>query len=92
MDKTDEETRGIPSVKQKDIVASFVPPQNDLSNQIVRLPSGIRNKCSGSHKKFKSKREQAISRMRKRSRFCHNCGQSSHDRRTCFALGGAEKF
>ncbi|KAD7117851.1 hypothetical protein E3N88_05119 [Mikania micrantha] len=87
MDKTDVETRGLPVVKQKGIVASFVPSQNDISTENVRVPSGIRNKGSGSHKRFKSKREQAISRMGKRSRFCHNCGQSGHDRRTCPALG-----
>ncbi|KAD4585697.1 hypothetical protein E3N88_23298 [Mikania micrantha] len=87
MDKTNVETRGLPVVKQKDIVASFVPPQNDISTENVRVPSGIRNKGLGSHKRFKLKREQAISRMGKRSIFCHNCGQSGHDRRTCSAFG-----
>ncbi|KAD6795977.1 hypothetical protein E3N88_06873 [Mikania micrantha] len=50
MDKTDKETKGIPLVKQKDIVSSFVPPQNDISTKTVRVPSCIRSKGSGSHK------------------------------------------
>ncbi|KAD5318033.1 hypothetical protein E3N88_17979 [Mikania micrantha] len=90
MEQTDVETRDRPSVKQKDIVSSFVP-HNEESMFAVRVPSGIRNKGSGSHKRFKSKREQAISRMGKRSRGCHSCGQAGHYRRTCPALRGPQK-
>ncbi|KAD4586247.1 hypothetical protein E3N88_23848 [Mikania micrantha] len=90
MDQTDEETRDRPNEKQKYIVSSFVP-QHEESSVNVRVPSGIRNKASGSHKRFKSKREQAISRMGKRARGCHSCGQSGHDRRTCLTLSGTHK-
>ncbi|KAD6118727.1 hypothetical protein E3N88_09998 [Mikania micrantha] len=90
MEQTDVDTRDRPSVKQKDIVSSFVPNNEELTSD-VRVPSGIRNKGSGSHKRFKSKREQAISRMGKRSRGCHACGQAGHDRRTCPALRGPQK-
>ncbi|KAD5508009.1 hypothetical protein E3N88_15712 [Mikania micrantha] len=67
MNQTDEETRDRPNVKQKDIMSSFVP-QHEESSVNVRVPSGIRNKGSGSLKRFKSKRGQAISRMGKRAR------------------------
>ncbi|KAD4982481.1 hypothetical protein E3N88_19152 [Mikania micrantha] len=90
MEQTDVDTRDRPLVKQKDIVSSFVPNNEELTSD-VRVPSGIRNKGSGSHKRFKSKREQAISRMGKRSRGCHACGQAGHDRRTCPALRGPQK-
>ncbi|KAD3337041.1 hypothetical protein E3N88_32561 [Mikania micrantha] len=90
MDQTDEETRDRPNVKQKDIVSSFVP-QHEESSVNVWVSSGIRKKGSGSHKRFKSKCEQAISRMGKRARGCHSCGQSGHDRRTCPALRGTHK-
>ena len=52
MEQTDVDTRDMPSVKQKDIVSSFVP-NNKESTSDVRVPSGIRNKGSGSHKRFK---------------------------------------
>ncbi|KAD4889225.1 hypothetical protein E3N88_21298 [Mikania micrantha] len=90
MEQTDVETRDQPSVKQKDIVSSFVP-HNEESTSAVCVPSGRRNKGSGSHKRFKSKREQAISRMGKRSRGCHSCGQDGHDRGICLALRGPQK-
>ncbi|KAD4180510.1 hypothetical protein E3N88_29101 [Mikania micrantha] len=59
MDKTDEETRGIPLVKQKDIVASFVPPQNGLSTETVRVPSVCEMASSSTNYKYQ-KSEEAI--------------------------------
>jgi hypothetical protein len=49
----------------------------------VRVPTGIRNKGRGSHKRIKSKKEQAISRLGKRDRKCLHCKVLGHDRRTC---------
>ena len=52
----------------------------------VRVPTGIRNKGRGSHRRIKSKKEQMISRKGKRSRTCSVCNEKGHDIRTCEIL------
>ncbi|XP_021991700.1 uncharacterized protein LOC110888483 [Helianthus annuus] len=54
----------------------------------VRVPTGIRNKGRGSHKRIKSKKEQIISLKGKRSRTCSVCNTKGHDIRTCSVLKG----
>ena len=54
----------------------------------VRVPTGIRNKGRGSHKRIKSKKEKIISLKGKRSRTCSVCNIKGHDIRTCKVLKG----
>ena len=86
-EKTDEAGIQRISAKKKEIIQAIIgaPHQTEAA---VRVPHGIRNKGCGSRKRFKSKREQAISRAGKRSRNCKVCGGSGHDRRTCEVLKG----
>ncbi|XP_076928178.1 protein FAR1-RELATED SEQUENCE 5-like [Bidens hawaiensis] len=53
------------------------------STSTIQVPTGIRNKGRGSHKRFKSLKEIAASRAGKRSRVCSVCGEGGHDIRTC---------
>ncbi|KAJ0956638.1 putative transcription factor FAR family [Helianthus annuus] len=54
----------------------------------VRVPTGIRNKGRGSHKRIKSKKEKIISLKGKRGRTCSHCNIKGHDIRTCKVLKG----
>ncbi|XP_021975268.1 uncharacterized protein LOC110870393 [Helianthus annuus] len=54
----------------------------------VRVPTGIRNKGRGSHKRIKSKKEKIISLKGKRGRTCSHCNIKGHDIRTCKLLKG----
>ncbi|XP_076897096.1 protein FAR1-RELATED SEQUENCE 5-like [Bidens hawaiensis] len=56
------------------------------SEVTVRVPTGIRNKDRGSHKRIKSKKEIAISRSGKSYRECQICHIPGHNSRTCKAL------
>ncbi|XP_021979290.1 uncharacterized protein LOC110875402 [Helianthus annuus] len=54
----------------------------------ARVPTGIRNKGRGSHKRIKSKKEKMISLKGKRNRTCSVCNTKGHDIRTCSVLKG----
>ncbi|XP_076932380.1 uncharacterized protein LOC143597886 [Bidens hawaiensis] len=56
------------------------------SEVTIRVPTGIRNKGRGSHKRIKSKKEIAISRSGKGYRECQICHLPGHNNRTCKAL------
>ncbi|XP_076927162.1 protein FAR-RED IMPAIRED RESPONSE 1-like [Bidens hawaiensis] len=56
------------------------------SEVTVRVPTGIRNKGRGSHKRIKSKKEIAISRSGKGYRECQICHKTGHNSRTCKAM------
>ncbi|XP_076925604.1 protein FAR1-RELATED SEQUENCE 5-like [Bidens hawaiensis] len=53
------------------------------SEVTVRVPSGIKNKGCGSHKRIKSQKEIAISRSGKKYRECKVCHKQGHNSRTC---------
>ncbi|XP_076901928.1 protein FAR1-RELATED SEQUENCE 12-like [Bidens hawaiensis] len=53
------------------------------SEVTVRVPSGIKNKGCGSHKRIKPQREIAISRSGKKYRECKVCQKHGHNSRTC---------
>ncbi|XP_076916857.1 protein FAR1-RELATED SEQUENCE 5-like [Bidens hawaiensis] len=53
------------------------------SEVTVRVPSGIKNKGCGSHKRIKSQKEIAISRPGKKYRECKVCHKQGHNSRTC---------
>lgn len=80
--KVDEKRFSRPSMSKYDRFSSIMGYEPNLE-ATVRLPTGIRNKGRGSHKRFKSKKEKAISLAGKRSRTCLICGVKGHDRRTC---------
>lgn len=82
MEKADESFRSRPVLKKKDIMSSLLG-YNQPSTSTLKLPSGIRNKGRGSHKRIKSKKEKAIGRAGKRRRECGVCGLLGHDIRTC---------
>ncbi|XP_076891623.1 protein FAR1-RELATED SEQUENCE 3-like [Bidens hawaiensis] len=56
------------------------------SEVTVRVPTGIRNKGRGSHKRIRSKKEISISRSGKGYRECQICHLPGHNSRTCKAL------
>ncbi|XP_076943418.1 protein FAR1-RELATED SEQUENCE 7-like [Bidens hawaiensis] len=53
------------------------------SEVTVRVPSGIKNKGCGSHKRIKAQKEIAISRSGKKYRECKVCHKQGHNSRTC---------
>ncbi|KAD1514668.1 hypothetical protein E3N88_12996 [Mikania micrantha] len=54
------------------------------SSVTIRRPIGIRNKGSGSHKRYKSFREISSSKsVGKKQRCCLICGKSGHNQRSC---------
>ncbi|XP_022004594.1 protein FAR1-RELATED SEQUENCE 5-like [Helianthus annuus] len=61
---------------------------NTYAPPTVRVPTGIRNKGRGSHKRIKSKKEKIISLKGKRSWTCSVCNVKGHDIRTCEVLTG----
>ncbi|XP_022023583.1 protein FAR1-RELATED SEQUENCE 5-like [Helianthus annuus] len=83
--KADESSKTGLVFKKKDMMASLLG-YNLPSTSTVKLPPGIRNKGRGSHRRIKSKKEKAASRMGKRHRGCKVCGMVGHDIRTCSAL------
>ncbi|XP_076957125.1 protein FAR1-RELATED SEQUENCE 5-like [Bidens hawaiensis] len=64
------------------VVLGFEQP----SEVTVHVPTGIRNKGRGSHKRIKSKKEIATSRSGRSYRECHIWHQPRHNSRTCKAL------
>ncbi|XP_076886903.1 protein FAR1-RELATED SEQUENCE 5-like [Bidens hawaiensis] len=56
------------------------------SEVTVRVPSGIRNKGRGSHKRIKSQKEIAIGRYGKKHRECKLCNLPGPNSRTCPGL------
>ncbi|KAL8215921.1 hypothetical protein R6Q57_022758 [Mikania cordata] len=54
------------------------------SSVTIHRPIGIRNKGSGSHKRYKSFRETSSSKkVGKKQRCCLICGKSGHNQRSC---------
>ncbi|XP_022019519.1 protein FAR1-RELATED SEQUENCE 5-like [Helianthus annuus] len=85
IEKADESSKTSPVLKKKDMMASLLG-YNQPSTSSVKLPPCIRNKGHGSHRRIKSKKEKAASRMGKRRRGCKVCGKIGHNIRTCKAL------
>ncbi|XP_076957305.1 uncharacterized protein LOC143632760 [Bidens hawaiensis] len=81
-EKAEEGSQAKPILKKNDMLASLLG-YDQLSTSTIRVPTGIRNKGRGSHKRFKSLKEIAAIRARKRSRVCSVCGEGGHDIRTC---------
>ncbi|KAK9073724.1 hypothetical protein SSX86_006318 [Deinandra increscens subsp. villosa] len=80
--KVHEENRPIVPKNRRDRFAEILRANQPVDGS-TKLPGGIKNKGRGSHKRIKSKNEQASSRAGKRSRKCLICGLPGHDRRTC---------
>ncbi|XP_021971867.1 protein FAR1-RELATED SEQUENCE 5-like [Helianthus annuus] len=57
----------------------------------IRVPIGTRFKGCGSHKRMKSKKEQAISQAGKKRRRCSKCKKFGHNNRTCGKYNVKEK-
>lgn len=53
------------------------------SSATIRVPIGIKFKGCGSHRRMKSKREQAISQLGKKQKMCSKCNTPGHNSRTC---------
>ncbi|XP_076931422.1 protein FAR1-RELATED SEQUENCE 5-like [Bidens hawaiensis] len=81
-EKAEEGSQAKPIFKKNDMLASLLG-YDQPSTSTIRVPTGIRNKGRGSHKRFKSLKEIAASRAGKRSRVCSVCGEGGHDIRTC---------
>ncbi|KAK9070415.1 hypothetical protein SSX86_010817 [Deinandra increscens subsp. villosa] len=80
--KVDEDNRPVVPKYRGDRFADILRANQPVGGSI-KLPSGIKNIGCGSHKRFKSKKEQASSHAGKRSRKCLVRGLHGHDRRTC---------
>ncbi|KAM0049531.1 hypothetical protein Hdeb2414_s0008g00287011 [Helianthus debilis subsp. tardiflorus] len=59
-------------------LVGYQQPATDAPS-IVHVPTGIRNKGHGSHKRIKSKKEQMISRKGKQTRTSSVCNGKGHD-------------
>ncbi|XP_076959028.1 uncharacterized protein LOC143634979 [Bidens hawaiensis] len=81
-EKAEEGSQAKPILKKNDMLASLLG-YDQPSTSTIRVPTGIRNKGRGSHKRFKSLKEIAANRAGKRSRVCSVCGEGGHDIRTC---------
>ncbi|XP_076910444.1 uncharacterized protein LOC143568092 [Bidens hawaiensis] len=73
------------SLSKRDIFAEVLGYEQP-SEVTVLVPSGIRNKGRGSHKRIKSQKEIAIARSGKKHRECKVCNLSGHNSRTCPGL------
>ncbi|XP_076907518.1 protein FAR1-RELATED SEQUENCE 5-like [Bidens hawaiensis] len=83
--KAEEGSQAKPILKKNDMLASLLG-YDQPSTSTIRVPTGIRNKGRGSHKRIKSIKEIAASHIGKRSRTCSVCGEGGHDIRTCEKL------
>ncbi|XP_076908441.1 protein FAR1-RELATED SEQUENCE 3-like [Bidens hawaiensis] len=67
--KAEEGSQAKPILKKNDMLASLLG-YDQPSTSTIRVPNGIRNKGRDSHKRIKSLKEIAASRIGKRSRTC----------------------
>ncbi|XP_076890054.1 protein FAR1-RELATED SEQUENCE 5-like [Bidens hawaiensis] len=79
--KADETRYQRTSLSKRDKFAAVLG-YDQLSEVTVCVPSGIRNKGRGSHKRIKSQKEIAIARSGKKQRECKVCNLSGHNSRT----------
>ncbi|XP_076953234.1 protein FAR-RED IMPAIRED RESPONSE 1-like [Bidens hawaiensis] len=80
--QADETRYKITHLSKRDRFAAILG-YDQPSEVTVRVPSGIKNKGCGSHKRIKSQKEIVISRSGKKYRECKVCHKQGHNSRTC---------
>jgi hypothetical protein len=82
MSRADEVQIVAPPPSKRDRIAELTGHTQNNSHP-VRVPIGYKSKGSGSHKRLKSKQEEAIIKAGKKARQCQNCKKYGHYASTC---------
>jgi len=82
MKKTDDVRVVAPPPSKRDRLAELIGHTENNLNPI-RVPIGYKSKGSGSHKRLKSKHEEAMVKAGKKERQCQNCKEYGHYASTC---------